>query len=137
MVETILDSRDCEMRLLSSGAFRALGEFHQGVAFCFFQKAPFPRFEIIEREASDAESHEPLHSMADRLDHVADLSFQSGIEDHFESPRRDSFDGHGFGFPDFGEDSFFQLSEDRVFEGILGGDLVEFFNLVAGVSQRL
>jgi hypothetical protein len=65
------------------------------------------------------------------------LPFEAGVKNHFHAAGRESFDRNGACFPDFGKDSFFELAEDRVLEGVLGGNLIHLFDAVAGVGERL
>lgn len=75
--------------------------------------------------------------MSNSLNHIADLTFQSGVENQFESARRDSLYGYGARFANFCEDTLLKLSEDGVFEGVFSRYLIKFLNLVTWVSESL
>lgn len=112
-------------------------DFHQSFTFFEGKGAPFSRFEITKDDRANGEANKALHAVSDSLDHVADLALFTGREDHREAARREAFDLISFGFADFGEDAFFKLRNDAVFESMLHGDVVELFDLVLRMGERL
>ncbi len=134
MADTIPESLGLGLFFTAGLLFR---EGHEGIAFRWFEEAEFSGLEGIEREVADSDADEAFDAVAYGLNHVADLPFEAGIKDHFHAAGRESFYGDRAGFSDFGEDSFFELAENRVLEGVLSGDLIELFNAVARVSERL
>ena len=114
-----------------------LDDFHQGFALIDGKGTPFSGLEVVENDWADGQTHEAFHAVANGLDHVADLTLFTGREDHRETARGETLDLIGFGFADFSEDAFFQLRNDAVLESMLRGDVVEFFDLMLGMGERL
>ena len=122
---------------LYSSLAGALCEGEQGVALVAFEDAEFSRSEIIEIEIADPDTNESLYPVANRLNHVADLAFESGFESHLHAARREPFDGSGAGLADLGEDAFFKLREDGILEGVLHRDVVDLFDAVFRMGESL
>ncbi len=101
------------------------------------EEAEFSGLEIIERELADADADESFHAVADGLNHVADLSLEAGVEDHFHAAGGEPLHGNGASLADFGKNSFLELAENGVLKGVLGGDLVDLFNAVTRMSEGL
>lgn len=102
-----------------------------------FKQPPLSRAEVVEGQISDAHADESFDPVTDGLNHITDLAFQSGIEDHLHASGGNSFDRNGAALADFGEDAFFKLAENGILKGIFGGDVVDLLDAVAGMGQRL
>ena len=122
---------------LYSSLAGALCEGEEGVALVAFEDAEFSRSEIIEIEIADPDTNESLYPVANRLNHVADLAFESGFESHLHAARREPFDGSGAGLADLGEDAFFKLREGGILESILHRDVVDLFDAVFRMGESL
>lgn len=112
-------------------------DFHQSFSFFEGKGAPFSRFKITKDDRANGEANEALHAVSDSLDHVADLALFTGREDHREAARGEALYLIGFGFADFGEDAFFKLRNDAVLKSMLRGDVVELFDLMLRMGERL
>ncbi len=76
----------------------------------------FAGFEIPQIKVPNADANESFHPVSDGLEHVTNLPFEAGVEDHFKPARGEAFDGDGAGLANFGEDTFFELGNDVGFE---------------------
>lgn len=115
----------------------SLGEGKKGLPFTGFQSTPFSWSKIVEIEVADPDSNETLHTVAHGLDHVTYLSLEAGFEGHFHATGGEAFDRGGTSFADLGVDAFFKLGENGILEGVLHGDVIDFFDAMLWVGQGL
>ncbi len=94
---------------------------------------PFPRQEVVSHEVADADAFEVFYSVAEFVEHVADLAFVSLSEDDTDPSHTERFDAFGHGQAVLQTNASGEAFDVVVVEILIESDVVFLLNLMFGM----